>query len=85
MLLGTGSLDDVEDVILRIAAQHHLSPRERDVFTLMVKGYTRKMIMQALVLSNSTVKTHVSHIYEKMDVGSRQELLALVFDQDDWR
>ena len=37
-------------------------------------------IEQELVLSKSTVKTHIRHIYEKCGVSSRQDLLDLLQD-----
>lgn len=52
-----------------------LSPREREVLELISKGRDVPYIEQELVLSKSTVKTHIRHIYEKCGVSSRQALL----------
>ena len=61
-----------------IARTHCLSARETDVFMLLAQGRSRPYICEALYLSDGTVKTHVSHIYRKFDVHSRQELLDAV-------
>lgn len=61
-----------------IARIHGLSVRETDVFMLLAQGRSRPYICEALYLSDGTVKTHVSHIYRKFDVHSRQELLDAV-------
>lgn len=55
-----------------------LSPAERSVFNLYVKGYTAKEIADLLCLSINTIKTHNKHIYSKLNVGSREELLVYV-------
>ncbi|MCI8424829.1 MAG: helix-turn-helix transcriptional regulator [Adlercreutzia sp.] len=54
-----------------------LTPRESEILALLLAGRTRNRIEQELVLSKSTVKTHVRHIYEKIGVHSQQELLDL--------
>lgn len=55
-----------------------LSPSERAVFNLYVKGHTAKEIAAILFLSINTIKTHSKHIYTKLDVASREELLLYV-------
>uniref|UniRef100_UPI0022E614DA response regulator transcription factor n=1 Tax=Eggerthella sinensis TaxID=242230 RepID=UPI0022E614DA len=60
--------------------RYGLSPRETEVFTLLAQGRTRAFIQDELVLSGSTIKTHVSHIYAKMDVHDRQEMMDLIWN-----
>lgn len=64
-----------------IALSHSLSARETDVFMLLAQGRSRPYICEVLYLSDGTVKTHVSHIYRKFDVHSRQELLDAVQEE----
>lgn len=47
-----------------------LTPRERDVLSLMAEGRSNLGISQALYLSEGTVEKHVHHILDKLDLGS---------------
>jgi ATP/maltotriose-dependent transcriptional regulator MalT len=53
-----------------------LSPRELEVLGLIARGYRNHEIASALVLSLSTVKVHVRHIFEKLGVRSRSEAVT---------
>lgn len=59
------------------AAKFALSPRERDVLELLVRGRNGPYIREALNISENTVKTHIRNIYGKLGINSRQELLSL--------
>jgi DNA-binding CsgD family transcriptional regulator len=61
-----------------IAASYSLSPREEDVMRLMVKGRSITRIQDELYMSKGTVNTHLHHIYQKLDIHTKQELLDLV-------
>ncbi|MBI5972844.1 two-component system, NarL family, response regulator [Staphylococcus caledonicus] len=52
---------------------HKLSKRELDVLSEMVKGKTNKEIANALYVSEKTIKTHVSHIFNKLEVTDRTQ------------
>ena len=67
-----------EPVLEKIAADFGLTAREADVMRLLAKGYSRSSICEELCISEGTVRTHVMHIYKKMDIHSRDELLDLV-------
>ena len=50
-----------------------LSEREFEVAWLLFRGYTNRQIAEELFITESTVKKHASHIYEKMQVSGRKE------------
>ncbi|MFB9831883.1 helix-turn-helix domain-containing protein [Actinoallomurus acaciae] len=54
-----------------------LTPAERSVVRLAAEGLSNPDIGARLFMSRSTVKTHLSHVYTKLDVTSRAELAAL--------
>lgn len=66
-----------------LAARRKLSPRETEIFILLAQGRTRTLIQEELVLAENTVKTHISHIYAKLDVGNRQDMMGLVLDSSE--
>lgn len=64
-----------------LAQAHDLSLRERDVLDLMATGMTGKEIATELTLSYNTVKSHIRHIYAKLDVHRKQDLADLIDQQ----
>lgn len=61
-----------------LAERSVLSPREAEILGYMGRGYAPAHIARSLVLSESTVRTHVQHIYRKLEVTSREQLLDLI-------
>ena len=53
-----------------------LSGRETEVLQLMAHGSANKAIAAVLSISESTVKTHVSNIFQKLEVGQRTEAVT---------
>lgn len=60
-----------------------LTPREIDVAKLLCQGISPANIGKTLYISLPTVYKHISHIYEKMHVSSRQELLVRLLREPD--
>jgi len=49
----------------------HLSPREQQILRLLVEGYSNEEIAQHLQCAYPTVRTHLAHLYRKLDVDDR--------------
>lgn len=58
--------------------QNALSQREAEVLSLIVRGRSVPHIAQRLLISKSTVKTHIAHIYAKLNVNDRQEMIDAI-------
>ena len=61
-----------------VCEQFALSPRESEVFALCAKGRDTAYICDELCVSNHTVRSHIYHIYGKMDIHSQQDLITIV-------
>jgi len=55
-----------------------ISVREKEVVTLIMKGYSNQKISNQLFISLSTVKTHVRNIFQKLNVESRFEIMSRI-------
>ena len=58
-----------------------LTPRELEVLRLMARGLQNKEIANELVISERTVKFHVSSILQKLDAGNRTEAVTIAIQQ----
>jgi len=57
-----------------------LSAREREVLALVARGTSNKLIAKELFVSEATVKTHLTHVYEKLGVADRAAAVATAYD-----
>ncbi|MDU5981427.1 MAG: helix-turn-helix transcriptional regulator, partial [Eggerthella sp.] len=71
-------IDELTARILELAERGGLTPRETEVFDLLARGRSIPYVRDALVISRETAATHAKHVYAKLDVHSRQELIDLV-------
>ena len=56
-----------------------LTPREREVFTLLINNHSTKEIAQILKISEKTVRNHISNVIQKLGADSRiQAVFELV-------
>jgi DNA-binding CsgD family transcriptional regulator len=70
------SLKGVEPRAASEAADSPLTAREREVISLVSSGATNQEIANALVISESTVKSHVKHILRKLGAANRAEAVS---------
>ena len=74
------NIDSLRERCDYLASLGSLTPRETEIFLLIAKGRSTPRIQEELNVSANTVNTHTSHIYAKLKVHSRQELLDLIED-----
>lgn len=75
---GADDTDELTARILELARRGGLTPRETEVFDLLARGRSIPYVRDALVISRETAATHAKHVYAKLDVHTRQELIDLV-------
>lgn len=80
---GESRLDQrLQTVVLRELRLRHkepatlLSPREREILSLIAGGLSGPQIARRLHLARATVKTHTEHLYGKLDVSERAQAVA---------
>lgn len=67
-------------IVLQQFGSSYLTPRERDVVQLILKGYPSKQIAKALGISAQTEQVHRKNIYQKLGLSSHNQVFSLFFD-----
>jgi DNA-binding NarL/FixJ family response regulator len=57
-----------------------LTPREREVAALLLRGRSNRQIAEVLVITERTAETHVCRILSKLELDSRAQIAAWVID-----
>ncbi|GAA3588896.1 response regulator transcription factor [Klugiella xanthotipulae] len=60
-----------------LGARYNLTKQEVEVWTLIAHGYDNTEISERLFIALSTVKSHINHLFSKLQVGTRREARAL--------
>ena len=58
--------------------EYNITPREKEILQLLIKGYSIKLIASELKISFDTVRTHLKNIYPKLHVNCGKEAIAKV-------
>ncbi|HBQ87765.1 MAG TPA: hypothetical protein DER33_04845 [Syntrophomonas sp.] len=66
----------------QIAMPESLTPREREILTLLCRNQSNQEIAAAMCLAESTVKTHLHNIFRKMGIKKRGEAIAAIYKND---
>lgn len=61
-----------------LAQEHGLTSREAEILVMIVRGRSKGYIAENLFISENTVRSHSKHIYQKLNVHSKQEVLDLL-------
>ena len=72
------SRERAERACAALSRDYGLSAREKDTLQLLVLGHTRSYIAEQMGVSTGTVQTHLSHIYQKLDVHKREAVIEMV-------
>lgn len=64
-----------------VADRFFLTNKETEILFLLAKGRNAAVIQEQLFISENTVRTHMRHIYRKLDVHTQQELIDLIDQQ----
>jgi DNA-binding NarL/FixJ family response regulator len=72
-------LMQIDDVAAGEPELERLTPKEREVTTLIARGYRYREIANELGISVKTLETHMKHIFDKLGVASRHEVMRIAF------
>jgi DNA-binding NarL/FixJ family response regulator len=64
------------------AALARLTGREREVLTLIGEGHTNAEIARELFVGEGTVKTHINHVFSKLDLRDRAAAVIFAYEND---
>lgn len=60
---------------------YHLTEREKQILSMLVKGYSYKIIAAELAIAYNTVNNHIRNIYDKLYVSSATEAVSLAIKE----
>ena len=79
-LIDAGATKQAMERLAQAMPGSELTEREREVLTLVARGYTNKQIADKLYVSEKTARNHVSHILEKLGLSRRSEAAAFAVE-----
>lgn len=69
----------LQAMLERFLDLQHLTPKEKEVVRLVLKGLANKEIASVEDITDRTIKAHLTHIFQKCGVATRAELFSAVF------
>lgn len=75
-----GHLLKIDDIASSQSELDDLTPREREVVTLIARGYKYREVSEELGISQKTLETHMRNVFDKLGVASRSEMTRLAFE-----
>jgi DNA-binding NarL/FixJ family response regulator len=75
-----GHLLEIDDFAAADSELESLTPRERQVVTLIARGYKYREVADDLGISQKTLESHMRNVFEKLGVASRSEVTRLAFE-----
>jgi len=75
-----GHLLRIDEVLGAQSELESLTPREREVVTLIARGFKYREAAEELGMSQKTMETHMKHVFDKLGVASRSEVTRLAFE-----
>ncbi len=91
LVAGAATVTDAADVrvadtgpslSLKVADAHRLSPREREIAAVLVRGRTNAEIAAELFIEEKTVKNHLNRLFAKLGVSHRGAAIAVLLGSD---
>jgi len=73
-------LMQIDDFAAASPELESLTPKEREVMTLIARGYRYREVADELAMSVKTLETHMKHIFDKLGVASRHEVTRIAFE-----
>ena len=70
---------DIDDAVPDASGIERLTPREREVTTLIARGYSYRETSHRLDISVKTLESHITNIFGKLEIASRSELTNLFY------
>jgi DNA-binding CsgD family transcriptional regulator len=67
-----------KEIYMKFAEKNRLSKREREIGWLLLNGESNQQLAETLFISITTVKKHLTHIYEKTGVSCRKEFKEVI-------
>lgn len=79
--INLGASESLHEKLCRQSKAHGLTQREIEILHLLITGRSTPRIAHELMISDNTVNSHIRHIYGKLDVHSKQELIDMFHNE----